>query len=254
VTVLDPPRPTVARRAAWWLLAAVVAVEIGYPLVDGPARARLVAATVALGFAASVWHAAATRGGRTAAALVAVTAGGGFAVEAVGVATGVPFGGYAYSGALGPRLAGVPLVIPLAWTWLAWPAWLAATRLVRPGPARIGVAAVGLAAWDLFLDPQMVAEGYWRWDDPTPALPGVPGIPLTNYLGWLVVALAMMAALSRIHTDGEPDGPAHAMYLWTYSSSVLALGVFLGLPAAAAWGGLGMGLVAVPLAVALARR
>ncbi|HEU5110781.1 MAG TPA: carotenoid biosynthesis protein, partial [Micromonosporaceae bacterium] len=183
--MLDRPRTRITAGVSWWLLAAVVATEIAYPLVDGPVRARLVAATVVLGFAASAWHAAATRGGRTAAALVAVTAGGGFAVEAVGVATGFPFGGYAYTDALGPRLAGVPLVIPLAWTWMAWPAWLAAGRLARRRVARVCVAAVGLAAWDLFLDPQMVAEGYWRWESPTPALPGVPGIPIGNYLGWL---------------------------------------------------------------------
>ncbi len=32
-----------------------------------------------------------------------------------------------------------------------------------------------------------------------------------------------------------------ALYLWTYASSVLAHAVFLGLPASAAWGALGMG-------------
>jgi putative membrane protein len=273
MTALDRPRAAVAVRVCWWLLAAVIATEILYPLVGGTVRARLVAATVVLGFAASVWHAAATRGSRTAAALVAVTAGGGFAVEALGVATGLPFGGYAYTDALGPRLAGVPLVIPLAWTWMAWPAWLAAGRLVQRGSplrgvprertgdlrrrvARVAIAAVGLAAWDLFLDPQMVAEGYWRWDEATPALPGVPGVPVGNYLGWLAVALVMMAVLAVTAGGGAASGadrPMYAMYLWTYASSVLAHAAFLGLPAAAAWGGLGMGLVAVPLAVALAR-
>ena len=29
---------------------------------------------------------------------------------------------------------------------------------------RIALGAVALTAWDLFLDPQMTAEGYWRWD------------------------------------------------------------------------------------------
>ena len=44
------------------------------------------------------------------------------------------------------------------------------------------------------------------------------------------------------------------LYLWTWVSGVLAHGVFLGLPASAGWGALGMGLVAVPLAVGLLRR
>ena len=102
------------------LLAALVLAQICYPLTAGTARAAVVILTVLLGYALSVAHAALTRGPRTAVALVLVTTGGGLAIEALGVATGVPFGGYAYSGELGPKLAGVPVVIPLAWTWMAW--------------------------------------------------------------------------------------------------------------------------------------
>ncbi|MEJ3743704.1 carotenoid biosynthesis protein [Actinomycetes bacterium KLBMP 9797] len=245
-------------RAAWLALAGLVAAQIAYPLTDGADRARVTVAVVVLGFLASVAHAA-TRG--VAGRLVAITAGGGLAVEALGVATGFPFGGYAYADALGPKVAGVPLVVPLAWTWMAWPAWLAAGRLARRALPRIGLGAVGLAAWDLFLDPQMVAEGYWTWTDPHPALPGVPDVPLTNYAGWLVVAVAMMSALHWLGRDpsyakSDKKGPflAYALYLWTYVASVAAHGVFLGLPASAGWGAVGMGLVAVPLAVSLARR
>ncbi|MGC9667311.1 carotenoid biosynthesis protein [Planosporangium sp. 12N6] len=246
----------------WAGLAALVVAEIGYPLVDGATRARLTVLTVLLGFAVSVAHAAASRGRRTAVALVAVTAGGGLTVEALGVATGVPFGTYSYGDALGFTLFGVPLVIPLAWTWMAWPAWLAAGRLVAPVPLRVPLAGLALATWDLFLDPQMVAEGYWRWRDPRPALPGVPGIPLTNYLGWLLVAVILMALLAAVLAllaaaagTRRPgvDAPMYVLYLWTYASGVLAHAVFLDLPASAAWGALGMGSVAVPLAVALWR-
>jgi putative membrane protein len=148
-------------RLPWALLGALVLTQICYPLTGGGLRAGLTVLTVVLGYLLSVSHALLTRGLRTAAALVATATLGGFAVEAVGVATGFPFGTYNYSGELGPKLLGVPLIIPLAWTWMAWPAWLAALRLARSRPARIALAAAGLAAWDLFLDPQMVAEGYW---------------------------------------------------------------------------------------------
>ncbi|MCL7455583.1 carotenoid biosynthesis protein [Micromonospora echinofusca] len=279
------------RRLSWALLAALVLAQICYPLTAGQTRARLTVATVVLGYLLSVGHALLSRGPRTAAALVAVATGGGFAIEALGVATGFPFGSYDYSGELGPKLAGVPLIIPLAWTWMAWPAWLAATRLTggtadgsgpgagsRPAtgsgsvvgsgaggrqgnrfPARrIALAAVGLAAWDLFLDPQMVAEGYWVWRDATPALPGLPGIPVSNYLGWLLFAVLMMSALRPLAgpavatTDGR-DAPMFALWLWTYFSSVLAHAVFLDLPASALWGAAGMSVAAVPLAVTLLR-
>lgn len=244
------------------LLGGLVLAQICYPLTEGgtPAgdgtltggatRAGLTVATVLIGVVLSVSHAWLFRGGRAALALVGTAMLGGFAVEAVGVATGFPFGTYDYSGQLGPKLLGVPLIIPLAWTWMAWPAWLAALRVARGRAARIAVAAGGLAAWDLFLDPQMVAEGYWRWHDPVPALPGVPGIPVGNYLGWLGFAILLMTALAATRAASSPapeDLPMLALWLWTYFSSVLAHAVFLDLPASAAWGGVLMGLAVLPL-------
>ncbi|WFF00598.1 carotenoid biosynthesis protein [Micromonospora sp. WMMD964] len=272
------------RRISWALLAVLVLAQICYPLTTGATRAGLTVATVVLGWLLSVGHALLSRGPRVAAALVAVATGGGFAIEAIGVATGVPFGSYDYSGELGPKLAGVPLIIPLAWTWMAWPAWLAAVRLTGGGTAttggtaatggtsatgsggstvgrwvgRIALATIGLAAWDLFLDPQMVAEGYWVWRDATPALPGLPGIPVSNYLGWLLFAVLMMSALRPLagpaaeRTDRR-DHPMAALYLWTYFSSILAHAVFLDLPASALWGAAGMSVTAIPLAVTLLR-
>src|SRR3954465_15403820 len=218
---------------AWVLLGALVLAQIAYPLTEGDVRAGLTVVTVVLGYLLSVSHALLTRGARAAAALIATATLGGFAVEAVGVATGFPFGTYDYSGQLGPKLLGVPLIIPLAWTWMAWPAWLAALRLARRPPGRVALAAAGLAAWDLFLDPQMVAEGYWTWDSPTPALPGVPGVPIGNYLGWLGFALVLRAALAAAagpaaRRPGGGDAPILTLWFWTYASSVLAHAVFLG--------------------------
>jgi putative membrane protein len=243
-----------SKHLPWALLGGLVLVQISYPLTGGDARAVVTVATVVLGYAASVSHALLTRGPRAAGLLVLVTTGGGFAVEALGVATGFPFGAYAYSGDLGPRLAGVSLVVPLAWTWMAWPAWLAAVRVTRSRPARVVLAAVGLAAWDLFLDPQMVAEGYWTWAHPRPALPGVPGVPVGNYLGWLAVALVMTALIQTTAREtARDDAPMYALYLWTYAASTVAHAVFLDLPGvgSALWGALGMGLLAAPLAWSL---
>jgi uncharacterized membrane protein len=225
-------------RFLWAGLAVLIGLQIIYPLAPS---SGLVIATVLCGFLLSVAHAFLSRGARTALRLVVVTTLGGLLVEAVGTATGFPFGGYGYTGTLGPQLFGVPLVVPLAWTWMAWPAWLAAGRLVA-GWLRIPVAGLALAAWDLFLDPQMVAAGHWRWDG--------GAIPATNYLGWLAVAAVMMALLPRTPTSTS-DAPMLAVYLWTYYSSVLAHAVFLDLPRSALWGGLGMGAVAVPLTVSL---
>ncbi len=244
------------RRLAIGLAAATVLAQIAYPLVHGPSRDSLTALIVVVFFLASVTHALASRGPAWTAILVAVTAGGGLLAEAVGVASGLPFGGYAYADSLGPQVIGVPVVIPLAWTMMAYPAYVVAGRLVSGRIQHGLLTGYALAAWDLFLDPQMVDAGHWRWDSPSPALPGVPDVPLTNYAGWLAVAVAMGLVLVLVLGPRNPgagghDGVPVALYLWTYFSSVLAHAAFFGLAGSALWGGLAMGVVAVPLAISL---
>lgn len=236
------------------LVGTAVLAQIAYPLLHGASRDALTLLIVAVVAATAFVHAALTRGARAVAVLAAVTVVGGFAVEVVGVHTGVPFGRYRYAPSLGPALFGVPLVIALAWPMLAWPAALAARRLCASFVSRVAVGAWALAAWDVFLDPQMVAAGHWHWLRPTPHLPGVPTVPLSDYTGWLAISLLVSLALQGVLTarpDGDDRWPL-AFYVWTWTSSVLALAVFLNLGAAAAWGGLAMGLVALPVARALA--
>jgi putative membrane protein len=235
----------------WGLVAASVLAQIAYPLVDGPHRDVLTVVTVLVCCFAAVGHAAVTRGPRVAVGMLAATAGGGLAVEAIGTATGFPFGAYHYTGSLGPGLFGVPLVVPLAWTMMAWPAWLVAGRLVRGPAARVLLAGWALASWDFFLDPQMVAAGHWLWESPGVTLPGVPGVPITNYAGWMAVGVALAAVLAALPGIGPrrpgSDSPMLVLYLWVYFSSVLAHLCFFGLPGSALWGGLAMGVVALPL-------
>jgi putative membrane protein len=234
----------------------VVVLQIAYPVVHSTTRDRLTIAIVIALAAACFAHAAASRGAGFAVAMLAVTALPGFAVEVLGMHTGVPFGSYSYGSTLGPDVFGVPLLIGLAWTMLAWPAAITARRLVSGYAARVLVGAWALATADLFLDPQLVAAGQWSWHDRTPHLPGVPSVPLSNYGGWLLVALVLSVALQALldrAPDGGPDGLAVALYLWLYAGWVVALAVFLDLAAAAGWGALGMGTVAVPLALRLRR-
>jgi putative membrane protein len=232
------------------LAAAGVLAQIAYPLLDdGALRRATVAAVLFLG-ASAVTHAALSWGPAAAATMFATAAGLGLLAEAVGVATGAPFGRYEYGDALGPKLVGVPLLVPLAWTMLAYPCLLLGRRLGRhhgtPGVAAFGGAA--LAAWDLFLDPQMVAEGHWTWRYPEPALPGVPGVPLTNYAGWILVAVWLIAVMHQALPRSEvPDERVPAAVLaWTWLGSTLGNLVFFGRPWVAIWGGLAMGLLVAP--------
>ena len=233
---------------------------MAFPFTDG-GTLGMTAASVLLFAGAAVGHALLTHGARAAAVLVVVAGGGGLLVEVVGVHTGVPFGTYSYAGTLGPQIGGVPLLVPLAWVMMAWPA-LHVGRLLGDAH-RWRTAAAGawaLASWDVFLDPQMVDDGYWTWADPSPALPGVEGIPLTNFAGWLVVSLLLCTVLDRTIGRVARPGPSTlaavplAVYLWTFASSVLAHAAFFGRPSVALVGSVVMGVVALPVALRLGRR
>lgn len=176
------------------LLALWVLSMIGLPIaqwVFGP-EVRPLGITIAALFQASAvfvivredWGLATTL---RAVLIIAATT---WFAEFVGHNTGLPFGEYTYTDALQPQLFGVPLLIPLSWFMLLPSSWMIAQRIVGErrtwqDEARfIGLSAAALTAWDLFLDPQMVGWDLWQW-----ATPGFYfGIPLSNYLGWLLVA------------------------------------------------------------------
>jgi uncharacterized membrane protein len=232
------------------LLGAVAAAQIAYPRVPPRRQAAATRAIVLLMLAASVADLAARRGARRAAALAGSTAGVGFAAELCGVATGRPFGSYEYSGRLGPRLAGVPLLAAAAWTMMAFPAWSVAGLLARRRSLRAMVAAVALTAWDVFLDPRMVRNGYWRW----PAGGRYEDVPARNFGGWLAVGGAIFAVWTALDRDGEPSDEALALYAWTWVGETVANVVFWRRPRVALAGGAAMGAFAVPAIAARARR
>ncbi|MFD7659385.1 carotenoid biosynthesis protein [Actinosynnema sp. NPDC059797] len=179
---------------AWVCGAGVVLAQIVYSMTAPGDRLPTTVLSVVLFCVASTLDAASRCGWRTAGALVAVAGGGGLVAEAVGVRTGFPFGDYDYTGTLGAEVLGVPVLVPMAWIMMAWPAVLVGRALGR-GWAVVPLAAWALASWDVFLDPQMVDAGHWAWAHPAPGLPGVDGIPLTNFAGWLLVAALITGVL-----------------------------------------------------------
>ncbi len=174
------------------------AAMIATPLVaKGGSARRVLSSVVVVGLAATTKANAARRWGlrRTGVAAVAIAVTTA-AVERVGTGTGLPFGRYEYAGALRPQVGGVPAIVPLAWFAMAVPAREAAHAALgeRSGPTtRVLVGAAALTAWDLFLDPQMVGEGYWRWA----RIGAYRGIPLTNFVGWFVTSVGVMLILER---------------------------------------------------------
>jgi uncharacterized membrane protein len=236
-------RPRLSRVAVL-LAAATVLAQIAYPLLSGSARDGDTVLTVLLFCASSCAAAASSNGARWALRFLLLTAGFGFAVEALGTATGVPFGRYEYAGSLGPRLLDVPVIVPLAWAMMAYPALVVGNRIARRNSLlpRIAASTVALASWDVFLDPQMVGAGHWRWLD-THGI-SLAGVPLGNFAGWLVASAVLMTLLHRLlpAPSGACDAVPLGLYAWTYFSSVLANLAFFGRPAVALAGGLAMGV------------
>ncbi|MFE1595246.1 carotenoid biosynthesis protein [Nocardia sp. NPDC058705] len=249
----DPYRAIPAATAL-----ALVFAQITYPLSTDVARDRITVAVVALSAATALLHAATTRGLRWAVGFFVIVSGLGLTAEIVGTATGFPFGSYTYAvDRLGPAVADVPLVVPLAWTGGLYSIWIVAGILMSARTVRrVGLFVLGAVGWDLFLDPQMVADGQWTWAVRDAGLPGLPEIPYTNYLGWALVATVMAVLLTLLdRLLAPPRDPSVAVpvavFGWTWLGSTLAHAVFLGLPASAIWGFCGLGVLGIPL---LARR
>lgn len=174
-------------------------------------------------------------------------------IEVIGVQTGLLFGTYAYTGVLRPQLASIPVQVPVAWLMMLPPSWAVGAIIVHGG-GMVGrsrswkndievslVAGLAFTAWDLFLDPQMVAWGFWQWQDSGNYF----GIPLANYVGWTLAASAITFASTRLGViDRLPFVSLAVVYTTTWLLESVGLGFFFGLPGPAAAGFLGMGIFA----------
>jgi uncharacterized membrane protein len=179
--------------------------------------------------------------------LLVLTFGVSLLFESVGVATGWVYGPYHYTDKLGVKFLDlVPLLIPVAWFMMTYPSYLIAERIVPDRWStwiwRLGVAAVGaviMTAWDLAMDPMMVAGEYWVWEVEGAYF----GVPLQNFWGWWLttfVTFMLFLVMARIGPGEKPltdlrfDRMAILSYAITGMSSVLVvLQVGLGGPALA---------------------
>jgi uncharacterized membrane protein len=121
-------------------------------------------------------------------------------MELLGTTTGFPFGPYAYTSFLGPKILGhVPYPIPLSWFYMGLTSFLLAHLLVaragRPHqtPWTLLGGAYFLTMWDLSLDPAManvhLPVHFWLWYANGPYF----GMPVRNLVGWSVTGLIYMS-------------------------------------------------------------
>lgn len=115
---------------------------------------------------------------------------GGLAVEIVGVQTGWLFGDYGYGTALGPMVAGVPLILGALW-WVSlmgcghWTRRLMdVAGFTSEGAAgtatRAALGATLMTAFDGMIEPVAIQAGWWAWEG--------EAVPWFNYGTWWVVS------------------------------------------------------------------
>jgi uncharacterized membrane protein len=197
----------------------------------------------------------------SAAVIIGVIGGG---IHALGAFTGIPFGPVIYTTHGGPLMFNaLPWFMPLLWIVVILNSRGVARLILRPwrklrvyGYWLMGITTVLTLVFTLGLEPFVtLLRHYWLWN-PTKLPVNWYGTPLTNFLGWLVTTLLILAfstpsLMKKKPTKSYPD--YHPLIVW-FSANLLfiASAVSQHLATAAIVSGVAC-LVIVPFAVRGAR-
>lgn len=171
----------------------------------------------------------------------------GGASELIGTTTGFPFGAYAYTIWLGPKIADhVPYFIPPSWFAMSIVSFELANRLTHRPLFRVPVAALFMVLWDVSLDPAMnMAFPFWTY-------PGGGiffGMPLSNWAGWFGVSLVIMIAYEALLRGRSFEHSWSPSFYLINCAFPLALSLLYGL-----YGAVGFGVVATAIPLYLVYR
>lgn len=199
-------------NASCWILFALTVVAVAVMALWPSLAAQAGAAQMGFLILFVVVHAWLGYTVRGMAAFVVIAGVVAFALEALSIATGFPFGFYTHH-LPGVKPLGVPLAVLAGWIMFGWLAWALARLILRgmPATALVGaerfttpvVATFILGGYDLVYDPVgATAHSWYSYDQPTGAL----GVPLTNYLGWLLTGwvIFQLVALVDARFPGRP--------------------------------------------------
>jgi len=172
------------QRVSWaiaYIYTLYVAVAAVPPLKGTPAFS--VASLSALLVLLYLFHSFTNLSLKNASMYLAIAAVISYVWEFVGVETGIPFGHYSYTSALGPELGPVPVFIPLIWCALGYFCLQASDHYI--------MASALMVALDLSFDPVFSTSlNLWKWTGQTQYF----GVPLTNFFGWFITSLTFFTA------------------------------------------------------------
>jgi uncharacterized membrane protein len=142
-------------------------------------------------------HARAALGARRAAGELLTLAVYGFTLERLSMSV---FGSHRYGSGWVLAPLGVPIAVALVWAAVISSALaLAARRGLRPAWSRALAAALFAVTLDLTIEPVAVRRGLWEWLPPGPWL----GVPLGNFVGWVVIVAGYGIGAERWAGDGR---------------------------------------------------
>ena len=220
--------------------AITVLLQICYPLTHGNLLRYVTFLIVIFSALFSLYHAILNKGTPVAFAIFFITITYSYTAELIGVKLHWPFGFYHYDPSLGFSFAGVPFLVTLAWFSIVYPVLISAQRALKNWKFLYG--ALGIAAWDLFLDPEMVHDHRWIWEKTSPHFPLEAGIPLSNFFGWLLAGIGLFSLLLLLPVTSRRNSATFTLpylYLWwSIISGVIGNAFFFHRPGVAFIGGL----------------
>jgi uncharacterized membrane protein len=135
--------------------------------------------------------------------------------ENLSIITGFPFGHYHYTEILGPKVFLVPITIGGAYFGAGYLSWVISLVLLGRTNEPIDrfarwalpvVASFLMASWDFMLDPvASTVQHDWIWENGG----GFFGVPLSNYLGWLLtvfIFFSIFAGYAALRSQGASQG------------------------------------------------
>ena len=129
-----------------------------------------------------------------------LTAAVSWGYEQFGVESGLIYGQYHYTDALGEKLGHVPIIIPLAWFMMIYPSYIIANLILTGKP--IGnnssfskilslalLSAIIMTTWDFVIDPYLSGptQQAWIWEEGGEYF----GVPLHNFAGWILTTFTI---------------------------------------------------------------
>lgn len=119
----------------------------------------------------------------------------GFSVEALGVATGILFGSYAYGTPFGFKLFDTPVMIGVNWLFLALSSYGIVQYFTKNRLLLVLAPPFLMVGLDFLVEPVAMKLGFWGWENDV--------IPLQNYVMWFVTSLVIHGIIGyfspRIH-------------------------------------------------------